>query len=246
MLKFDPYYFQCPNCQAWLEGRNLKPELVNESILYSDGKVLNDNYITTRQKMILCPSCGLMFWVDNPEKANITTQRPDAALYSWNTWRFYGIRFSDNRGKLALIRHYQTFLQKSHYEPKNEIYLRRLLWWAYNDLHRNHQHIRLKFFLNGFMSYGVWLSNRRMILEGEKLFFKNYKGFSANLKRLLELLERHPEEQFDLELPEIYRELRQFDKVKAILDEKVAKTHFTSEILRHSRWKDARVFMVSG
>ena len=56
MLKFDSFYFQCPHCQAWLEGRNLKAELVNQAILYSDGKVLNDNLITTPQKMIICPS----------------------------------------------------------------------------------------------------------------------------------------------------------------------------------------------
>ena len=81
MLKYDSYYFQCPNCQAWLEGRNLKSELVNEAILYSDGKVLYDNYITTRQKMILCPSCGHAFWVESPEEPFITFEQPHAAVY---------------------------------------------------------------------------------------------------------------------------------------------------------------------
>lgn len=246
MLKFDPYYFRCPNCHAWLEGRNLKPELINESILYSDGKILNDNYITTRQKLVLCPSCGHAFWVEDPERANLTTQKPDADIYSWNTWRFYGIRFSDNRGKLALIKHYQTFLGKCYYEPKNEIYLRRLLWWAYNDLHRNHQHIRLKYFLNGFMSFGVWRDNRMMILEGEKLFLKNLNDFNENLQRLLSLLQKYPDEAIDTEVPEIYRELRQFDKAKELVEESGSKSYFTNEIIRHSKWKDPRVFMVSG
>lgn len=246
MLKFDPYYFQCPICHAWLEGRNLKPELINESILYSDGKVLNDNYITTRQKMILCPSCAHTFWVEDPEKVNFTTQKPDSDIYSWNTWRFYGIRFSDNRGKLALIRHYQTFLKKCVYEPKNEIYLRRLLWWAYNDLHRNHQHIRLKYFLNGLMSYGVWHNNRMMLFEGEKLFLKNLSDFTDNLHHLLTLLEKFPDEAIDTEVPEIYRELRQFDKAKSLIENSGSKSYFTNEIIRHSKWKDSRVFMVSG
>ena len=76
MLKYDSYYFQCPCCHAWLEGRNLKSELVNEAILYSDGKVLYDNYITTRQKMILCPSCGHVFWVENPTEPFITWDKP--------------------------------------------------------------------------------------------------------------------------------------------------------------------------
>ena len=89
MLKYDLYYFQCPNCHAWLEGRNLKAEMVNQSILYSDGKVLNDNLITTRQKMIMCPSCGHVFWVENPEVPFITYEKPEAEIYSWNTWRFF-------------------------------------------------------------------------------------------------------------------------------------------------------------
>lgn len=246
MLKFDPYYFQCPNCQAWLEGRNLKSELVNEAILYSDGKILYDNYITTRQKLVMCPSCAHAFWIENPAEPIITLQKPESYIYSWNTWRFYGISFSDNKGKMALINHYKTFLQKSHYEPSKEIYLRRLLWWAYNDLHRNHQHIRLKYFLNGFMSFGVWHCNRNLIIEGEKLFLKNQKDFTDNLQRLQALLEKHPEEQIDLEMPEIYRELRQFDKAKELLDQAGSRTHFTNEMIRHSKWKDPRVFMVSG
>ncbi len=246
MLKFDPYYFQCPNCQAWFEGRNLKSELVNEAILYSDGKILYDNLITIRQKMILCPSCGHTFWVENPQEPFITLEKPDGAIYSWNTWRFFGINFSDNRGKMALVKHYQQFLKKSSYEPKREIYLRRLLWWAFNDLHRNFHYVRWKYWLNGFMSYGVWSAYRRMMLEGEKLFIKHSKEFSDNLNRLIALLEKHPEEQFDLELPEIYRELRQFDKVKAMLENASSRTHFTNEILRHSKWKDSRVFMVTG
>lgn len=246
MLIYDPYYFQCPNCQAWFEGRNLKSDLVNEAILYSDGKILYDNFITTLQKMVLCPSCGHTFWVEHPEEPFITFEKPKVAIYSWNSWRFYGINFSDNRGKLALIKHYQQFLKKSHYEPTKEIYLRRLLWWAYNDLHRNFHFIRWKYFLNGFMSYGVWSAYRRMLLEGEKLFLKNLKAFNSNLERLQALLEKHPEEQFDLEMPEIYRELRQFDKAKELLDQATSRTHFTNEMIRHSKWKDGSVFVVTG
>ena len=145
-----------------------------------------------------------------------------------------------------MIQHYQQFLAKTHYEPKREIYLRRLLWWAYNDLHRNFQYISPKYLLNGFMSYGVWSSYRGMLLEGEKLFIKNMKDFNDNLHRLLVLLEKHPEEQVDLELPEIYRELRQFDKTKEILEKRSSRTHFTNELLRRLKWKDSRVFMVTG
>lgn len=278
MLKYVPYYFQCPNCHAWLEGRDLLHEMANETLLYSDGKELNDNFIKIPQKLILCPSCGHVFWIDDiadflkkvEEKENLdsfnaeettdeqpiakegqkelpfTKTKPDAYVYSWNTWRFFGVSFSDNKGKMALINHYKTFLQKRHFEPSKEIYLRRFLWWAYNDLHRNHQHVRLKYFLNGFMSFGVWHCNRMMILEGTKLFFKNQKDFNENLEQLKELLTAYPEEAKDLEMAEIYRELRQFDNAKQELEQKGSLTHSISEMLRHTRRKDPRVFMISG
>lgn len=248
MLRYDPFYFQCPNCHSWLEGRNLKSDLVNEAILYSDGKILYDNYITTRQKMILCPACAHTFWVENPDNTSVVTskERPDHYVYSWNTWRFYGINFSDNKGKLALINHYLDFLSKTHFEPSKEIYLRRMLWWAYNDLHRNHQHTRLKYLINGFMSYGVWHHNRMTIFGGEKLFIENMKGFNENLERLLTLLEKHPEEQLDLEMPEIHRELRHYNKTIELLEQSGSHTHFTNEMMRLAKRKDPRVFMVSG
>ena len=85
-----------------------------------------------------------------------------------------------------------------------------------------------------------------MLLEGEKLFLKNVKDFNSNLNRLLVLLEKHPEEQADLELAEIYRELRQFDKAKELLDKATSRTHFTIQMLKRSKWKDSRVFMVTG
>ena len=85
-----------------------------------------------------------------------------------------------------------------------------------------------------------------MLLEGEKLFLKNLKSFNENLNRLLVLLEKHPSEQIDLELPEIYREMRQFDKAKELLDQASSRTHFTNQMLKRSKWKDGRVFMVTG
>ena len=63
---------------------------------------------------------------------------------------------------------------------------------------------------------------------------------------MLVLLEKHPEEQVDLELPEIHRELRQFETARAILDKASSRTHFTIEMIKRSKWKDSRVFMVTG
>ena len=35
-------------------------------------------------------------------------------------------------------------------------------------------------------------------------------------------------------------------KAKELLEQVGSRTHFTNEMLRHSKWKDARVFMVTG
>lgn len=246
MLKYDSFYFCCPSCKAWLEGRDSRAEVINEAILYSDGKTLYDNYITTRQKMIICPSCAHIFWIEDVVEPIITYNKPDADIYSWSSWRFYGVSFSDNKGKMALIQHYHNFLSRRNYDAAKEIYLRRFLWWAYNDLHRNHFQVKLKYWLDGTMSYDVWRQNRKMLMRGELLFQKNYDDFKKNLERLLQLLERHPEEANELEIPEIYRELRQFDKAKAYLDNHKDFSHYSEKMRLFVSWKYSRVFLVSG
>jgi hypothetical protein len=51
-----------------MEGHLLISSMVNQSILYSDGKILNDGYITENQKMIVCPACSHWSWVEKYEE----------------------------------------------------------------------------------------------------------------------------------------------------------------------------------
>ena len=76
MIKFDTFYMQCPCCKSWLEGHIVRSEMINKSVLYSDGKILNDNYITELQKVVICPACSHYFWVNEYSEPLVTKVKP--------------------------------------------------------------------------------------------------------------------------------------------------------------------------
>ena len=252
MIQFDTFYMQCPKCRSWLEGQMLKSEMVNQSLLYSDGKTLNDNYITILQHMIICPACGHWFWVEDFKEPLITKEKPSGVCYTWNSWRFYGVHFASNEGKMALINHYLKFLAKGPYDVDKEIYFRRFLWWAYNDLIRNHYQIGLKYLFSGEMSFNVWRKNRRKLLQGVIMFKKHENQYLDNLKALLQLLENRftrDDENFEsinLEIIEMNRELREFAKAKELLAQTTRRTYYIAHIEKKVKRKDSFVFLVTG
>lgn len=252
MIQFDTFYMQCPNCQSCLEGQMLKSEMVNQSLLYSDGKTLNDNYITELQRMVICPACGHWFWVDNFREPLITKEKPSGVCYSWNSWRFYGVHFASNEGKMALINHYRKFLEKGPYNIDKEIYFRRFLWWAYNDLIRNHYQVSLKYLFSGEMSFNVWRKNRNKLLKGFKIFREHQTEYLDNLQVLLGLLKNRytpDDEKFEsinLEIIEINRELHDFEKAKELLAKTTRRTYYIAHIEKKVKNKDSMVFLVTG
>lgn len=252
MIKFDTFYIQCPRCKSWMEGHLLVSSMVNQSILYSDGIILNDGYLTENQKMIVCPACNHWSWIDKTEEPYIRKTKPEANYYTWNSWRFYGIHFESNKGKLALIEHYKNFIEKAEYSIDQEIYFRRLLWWAYNDLIRNKFQISIERYTSKEMSLRVWYRNRKKILEGTKLFKQHHEDFLDNLSILAHLLEDRytpDDEEYEatnLDIIEMYRQLGDFDKAKELLEKTSRRTYFISRIEEKVKEKDDLVFLVTG
>lgn len=252
MIKFDTFYIQCPRCGSWMEGHLLISSMVNQSILYSDGKILNDGYITEHQKMVICPACNHWSWIEKYEEPYITKKRPDSTFYTWNSWRFYGAHFGSNEGRLALVNHYKHFLEKSEYTLDQEIYFRRLMWWAYNDLVRNRHQINFECYTSKEMSFKVWYKNRRKLLQGIEFFNQNYNNFINNLSILVNLLkDRYTEddEEFEstnLDIIEMYRQLGDFENAKKLLTETTRRTYFISTIERKVEEEDKLVFLVTG
>ena len=161
MIKYDTFYIQCPRCGSWLEGHLVKSEMVNKSILYSDGKTLNDNYITEPQKLIACPACSHWLWIDEYNEPTVSYTKPQTPYYNWNHWRFFGIHFNSVEGRLALVNHYKKYLEAIDNDRDKELYIRRMMWWAYNDLVRNNYQMHLRYLFSGKMSFNVWRKNRK-------------------------------------------------------------------------------------
>ena len=182
MIKFDTFYIQCPRCKSWMEGHLIISSMVNHSVLYSDGKILNDGYITENQKMIICPACSHWSWVEKYEEPYITKKRPKETFYTWNSWRFYGVHSVSNKGKMALVKHYENFLTNANYNLDQEIYFRRLLWWAFNDFVRDRYQVNIDCYTSKEMSFKVWYRNRKKILEGIKQSSKTQNKVIARVE----------------------------------------------------------------
>lgn len=252
MIKFDTFYMQCPCCKSWLEGHIVRSEMINKSVLYSDGKILNDNYITELQKVVICPACSHYFWVNEYSEPLVTKVKPDAPYYNWNHWRFFGVHFGSNRGRLALVDHYKRFIEIVGDDKDKELYLRRLMWWAFNDLVRNNYQMRISFLLSGKMSFNVWRKNRNKQLEGRFLFRKHHEEYLNNLKHLLILLKGRynpDDEEYEaafLEIVEIYREMGEYDEAQKMISNIGRRTHYIAHIEDEIKKRHDFVFLVVG
>lgn len=245
MINFEDYYISCPSCLSTLAGKLIHAETVNQALLFSDGKTLNDNFMVIPQKVVRCPACGHLFWVENLNPPVISATVTGTNAYPWKTWRFYGCNFDHLKGKLALINHYHVFLSKRNYDPKKEIYLRRALLWAYNDLHRYYYRTNISEYFNKKCSFFAWLKFRKTQIIGRKIFKEKQEEFGKNLLRLISLIEKFEPEN-SLELIELYRESGQWDKAKVILEKTPRRTHFISTLEKEVKKKNKNVFIVAG
>lgn len=252
MIKFETFYIQCPRCHSWMEGHILKSSMINQSILYSDGKILNDGYITESQKVMICPACSHWSWIEEYNEPVISWMKPSGFYYTWNSWRFYGVHFGSNEGRMALVNHYRDFLEKSDTDVDKEIYFRRLMWWAYNDLIRDLYQTDIHHIISKEMSFNVWKKNRAKLLNGYKLFREHREDYLENLRILVKLLENRytdDDEEFEataLDIIEIYRQLGNFDKAEELINKTTRRTYFIASIEKRISAKDDLVFLVTG
>ena len=202
--------------------------------------------------MIVCPACSHWSWVEKYEEPYITKTKPKETFYTWNSCRFYGAHFVSNKGNMALVNHSRNFLNNGNYNIDQEIYFRRLMWWAFNDFVRNRHQISIDCYTSKEMSFKVWYRNRKKILEGIELFNKCRDHFNENLRNLIDLykLRYTPDdeeyESVNLDIIEIYRQLGEFENAKALLEQTTRRTHFISTIERKVDEQDDLVFLVSG
>lgn len=257
------YFLDCPHCQAKLSGKAHESLGINCTELYSDGKMICDEMLSIQQLVVQCPACSFIFWtselaedLSRPVAAAIDTEEgrdqghthSKVVIYPFSSWYLFGTNPLRSRGKLALIEHLSRLLIKQRpilYD--RELYLRKMLLWAHNDLVRHDDFYKLSQFFKGNISFSTWWHERSKRLF-ERMHFKTIRPFYvSNIKRMIEMLRSAPEKEPDkVYLAELYRLKGNFAKSIEILDELKRSTHYVTEIRKRAFNKDAAVFKVAG
>lgn len=258
MTTFCNFYFQCPNCNATLQGKKLRPTAVKSNVLYSDGKMITNGLLSEKQQVVRCPSCAFIFWlspncipVSDAETNNYISSQTDdmsMAAYAYSTWYQFGCNPFKTEGIKALINHYLNLLiELKPFSAEQEIYLRQQLLWACNDLVRYNAVNKIKsLFVNLFYFMG-WHNCRIEAIKRHIMFLKLKPVYVFNLKRLIELMRSSKEKPMEKELlAELYREKGNFIKAKETLQQINQSSHYVANIRKNVHDKNSIVFKVAG
>jgi len=250
MHAFNNFYFHCPNCNAVLEGKTLEMLGMNFTELYSDGKMLCDDFLTEPQWLVCCPSCSHIFWRSKNQDDHIPeTEISDyGSIYPYSSWYLFGANMHQTAGKKALIRRLEKFLLLLRpLSPEQELYLRKSLLWAINDLVRESQAIGFLALLQGKIGFCSWRQNRKTYLTEKFIFLSYSKAYNDNIKRLIELVRSFPDKEADkVYLAELYRLKGNFSKSREVLDKLNRATHYAHQIRMRVNRKNPAVFKVAG
>ena len=245
MPAFFHYAFSCPRCKAIMSGKRLKDNAIYFTELYSDGKMICDGFIASDQQLVLCPSCAHTFWMDEKiQLSDLDDFTNKSQIYPFQSWYLFGTDPRETEGILALVEHCKRMLTTMKpYTTEQEMYLRKLLLWAYNDLIRFHA-TKSHFHLLHPM---VYFRSIKKKAKQAQLFRKLQPAYSSNIKLLISLLRVHdnkPESRAFI--AELFREKGNFIKSIEILTAMNRSTYFVNEIMHKAQHKDTFVFKVAG
>lgn len=245
MPAFKPYIFSCLKCNAQLLGKTIKTDAIYYTKLYSDGKMMCDGILAAEQQLVLCPSCAHTFWITSENQRIDPDSITDRSLvYPFRSWYLFGADARETEGVLALIKHCHEMLAlMKPYTNEQEIYLRKLLLWAYNDLVRDRES-RPAFH---FMRPLAYFRERNKQLKRLVIFKKLQDERVSNIIRLIGLLKVHESKDIALaSIAELYREKGNFQKCIELLEKTNRSTHYVEAIYEKARKHCRLVFKVAG
>lgn len=251
------FYFQCPECAAVLAGKRLDSPAVNVTELFSDGKMICDEFLSEPQMIVVCPSCSHIFWVRDPASpretivpsfTELTGKNQKKTVYPHSSWYLFGANTSRTQGKLALINHYSRIIaQFRPLSAEKELYIRKGLLWAQNDLVRKTEFYTLTDFFRGDISFSTWRHERKHRLVFKLYFMNMLPAYKANIKRMIEILRSSQDREVEkVYLAELYRLKGDFTKSLELIDELHRSTHFVNIIRNKALKKVSAVFKVAG
>ena len=184
MLPGPDTIYQCPQCDSLISVGSLMSGNTFGAHLYSDGRLVAP-MMPEFPKITRCSKCKTIFWISKSKKIG---QRGFGIAEILEDQKYQNAQTA----RSLSLNDYSTALKKEVYtSDEEEIYIRKRLWWCFNDNVRN----------------GKWL----FISEG------NSQRWSENTNRLMELLGATDDNE-KIMLAELNRNLGHFEKCMDLLN----------------------------
>jgi hypothetical protein len=201
-----PYFvYKCPNCGNFLTKGSLMSGNTFGAKIFSDGKRIAP-MLPEFPNLTKCKKCETIFWL---------SKLKEIETYEWDDQKNTEWQKADEADFLEIEDYYNAIKNGIAENKEEEINIRRLIWWTYNDRIRKGQNI-----FNDEKDELCWLEN---------------------IKRLKTLLDQSDINQ-RIMIAEINRNLGDFENcvsiVQSIVDNDLnwLKEKFLNECKRKNKW----------
>ena len=133
MIPGPDYVYECPKCGQFIAKESMMSGNTFEATIYSDGKTEAPMLLDTPE-ITRCRACGKIFWLGKSKLIG---------SYDWKSKTKSGLWFSDRARFLTLTEYFMALNSGLAENPDEELYIRRRIWWAYNDRIRRDREGRL-------------------------------------------------------------------------------------------------------
>ncbi len=233
MTTFQTSYIHCPNCNEKMYAYELTSYLLNNTEVYSDGKVEASNPILL-DEILLCVHCESPMWKDDVFVGNDEGIDYDNTKEALHISDLFPLFMEDSEQKTI---NYFLKILDSDFTDKSirEIYIRMKLWHLLNDKRRSLKSTVPRFFKR--------LINKISKKKPESRFQDYNLYFKPNLIRLLQIYKPENGEELLLKA-EMHREIGDFEQALQCLNnvEGLGNENMFDAIKRAVRRKEYEVF----
>lgn len=212
--------FACPTCGKLLKRSSLLSGNTVGARMYSDGK-LESPRMPVRPDFTRCSGCSTYLWLADIPEVGTYTKWDEQIPAPWQD--------ADVAQFLSMDEYFDALETLS--SPEEQLFIRRSIWWAYNDRIREDRGAVV-----------VW-SSEKIKSDEEKLFTQpgDEERWTENSRQFIKLLDNTDQTQ-QIMKAELHRNLGEFAKCKALIEVindptmEWLQTKFIEACNRNDRW----------
>lgn len=241
MTTIIPAVYTCPNCKNEMYSFELASYTIHSSIVYSDGKSISSPPVMFNKPILICSECNKPFWKDDATREDAQRSDPDQELPEARDISDLFEPFEKDRN-IKLARYYSGLLETGFANTtEREIYLRTELWRTLNNDFRNQKEDSVTDKLKESIEDLFYNTKEKETRAPEER-----KMFINNLRKLISVFKPENDDE-QLLLAEMYRELGEFDRALYILNKigQHERNDFYDKILKAVKQKRSGVFRLN-